>query len=49
MMANIREKAISILAGNFSFGLSYLITTVFQIQQTVHCTKISELSGMFRA
>ena len=27
-MANIGEKAISISAGNFSSGLSYLITTV---------------------
>ena len=27
-MANIREKAISILAGNLNSGLSYLITTV---------------------
>ena len=28
MMANIWEKAISILAGNLNSGLSYLITTV---------------------
>ena len=27
-MANIWEKAISILAGNLNFDLSYLITTV---------------------
>ena len=27
-MANIQEKAISILAGNLDSGLSYLITTV---------------------
>jgi hypothetical protein len=27
-MANIREKAISILAGNLNLGRSYLITTV---------------------
>ena len=29
-MANVREKAISISAGNLNSGLSYLITTVFQ-------------------
>ena len=28
-MANIWEKAISVLAGNLNFGCSYLITTVF--------------------
>ena len=28
-MANIWEKAISILAGNLNLGRSYLITTVF--------------------
>ena len=32
-MANIREKAISILAGNFNSGLSYLITTVIYSQK----------------
>ena len=30
-MANIGEKAISILAGNSNSGLSYLITTVTSI------------------
>ena len=28
LMANIREKVISVLAGNLNLGLSYLITTV---------------------
>ena len=28
-MANIGEKAISILTGNLNSGLSYLITTVY--------------------
>ena len=27
-MANVEEKAVSILAGNLNSGLSYLITTV---------------------
>ena len=31
-MANIGEKAISILAGNLNSGLSYLITTVITVQ-----------------
>ena len=31
-MANIGEKAISILAGNSNSGLSYLITTVLKKQ-----------------
>ena len=30
-MANIWEKAISILAGNLNLGRSYLITTVVKI------------------
>ena len=33
-MANVWEKAKSILAGNLNSGLSYLITTV----KRVHCT-----------
>ena len=30
-MANIREKAISILVENLNLGRSYLITTVFKL------------------
>ena len=35
-MANIWEKAISILAGNLNLDRSYLITTVQTIQTSIH-------------
>ena len=34
-MANIREKAISILVENLNLGLSYLITTVTKTKYPV--------------
>ena len=39
MMANIWEKAISILAGNLNLGSSCLITTVLTIEVWKCCTK----------
>ena len=47
-MANIWEKAISILAGNLNSGLSYLITTVmaacmandYHNNMDLHCSHI---------
>ncbi len=32
-MANIWEKAISVLVGNFNLGLTYLITNVFEMEK----------------
>ena len=49
-MANIWEKAISILAGNLNSGLSYLFTTVHKIMQTqfqTHFGPIVSLRGRF--
>ena len=39
-MANIWEKAISILAGNLNSGCSYLITTVDQVEKILYLKKI---------
>ena len=32
-MANIWEKIISVLVGNLNLGLTYLITTVFEMEK----------------
>ena len=39
-MANISEKAISILAGNLNFGRSYLITIVKSSMKTIGSIKL---------
>ena len=46
-MANIWEKAKSILAGNLNSGLSYLITTVTEYETAPYFIQLSQNMGLF--